>query len=97
MNRFKFVGEVFSEVSVLSGGVVRFRIKVISNDGKDHAETTNYFRLVAFDKLAKEIEATFKVGMKVKIDGFVRNTRYQKDGKTVYGDDFVVQEFSLGV
>ncbi len=92
MNKFIFHGELISEIKALKGGVVRFRLKVKSNDGKDNSETTNYFSFVAFDMLAKEILEKFKLGDFVKVAGFIKNTKYEKNGNTIYDYDFVIKE-----
>ena len=50
---------------------------------------TDFFNLVAFGKTAEFIDKHLHKGVKILVEGEIRNNNYQKDGKTVYSDQLI--------
>lgn len=50
---------------------------------------TDFFYLVSFDKTAEFVEKYLHKGVKILVEGEIRNNNYQKDGKTVYSDQII--------
>ena len=71
--------------------IARFRLAV--NRGKDAADFIN---CQAFDAQAENIEKYVKKGQKLDVVGSWRTGSYEKDGKTVYTNDCVVNRWEFG-
>lgn len=50
---------------------------------------TDFFNLVSFGKTAEFVEKYLHKGVKILVEGEIRNNNYQKDGKTVYSDQLI--------
>lgn len=50
---------------------------------------TDFFNLVSFGKTAEFVEKYLHKGVKILVEGEIRNNNYQKDGKTVYSDQII--------
>lgn len=51
---------------------------------------TDFFNLVSFNSTALFIEKYLHKGVKILVEGELRNNNYEKDGKTVYSDQIIV-------
>lgn len=74
--------------------IARYRLAVDRRFKKDE---TDYFDCVAFGHAAEFVEKYCKQGTKLIVQGRLQNNNYKdKDGKTVYGNQIVVesQEFA---
>lgn len=102
MNKCLFIGRLTKdpEVTYTQGAeplaIAHYTLAVDRRFKKDGQPTADFPRFVAFGKSAEFAEKYFHKGMKVAIETRVQTGSYEdKDGKTVYTTDFVVesQEF----
>lgn len=67
----------------------------VDRRGKDKG--ADFISVVAFGKTAEHIEKYYTKGMKANICGHIQTGKYEdKDGKTVYTTDVVVEEIEFG-
>lgn len=78
--------------------LARFSIAVDRRFKKDGEPTADFFNCVAFKGTADFMEKYCRKGQRYLFDGEMRNNNYEKDGKTVYSDQYVVNtvEFADG-
>lgn len=102
MNKCLFIGRLTKdpEVTYTQGAeplaIAHYTLAVDRRFKKDGQPTADFPRFVSFGKSAEFAEKYFRKGMKVAIEARVQTGSYEdKDGKTVYTTDFVVesQEF----
>ena len=102
MNKCLFIGRLTKdpEVTYTQGAeplaIAHYTLAVDRRFKKDGQPTADFPRFVAFGKSAEFAEKYFRKGMKVALETRVQTGSYEdKDGKTVYTTDFVVesQEF----
>lgn len=97
VNEFKFLGVVTrdAEVRVSEGGVKSARTSMALDRGKDsngNERGADFPSIVGFGKTADFMEKFFKKGRRFFVQGKVTTGSYQKDGKTIYTTDFVVND-----
>lgn len=56
-------------------------------------EGANFINLVAFNKIAENINKFFTKGRMISIEGRIENNNYKKDGKTVYNNQIIIDSF----
>ena len=103
MNKFILTGRVAKAVGFKSTSSVDvLSIQIITSESyKDSEgnwkEITDSFFCVMFGKRAKALhEANFiKKGYLVEVQGKMRSKSYEKDGHTIYGHDFVLEDIQL--
>lgn len=67
----------------------------VDRRGKDKG--ADFISVVAFGKTAEHIEKYYTKGMKANICGHIQTGKYEdKDGKTVYTTDVVIDEIEFG-
>lgn len=92
--------------NISNGNVAKFTLAVdrgLSKKGKEEAEargeaTVDFVNCIAFGYTAKNILKLFKKGSAIMVSAKFQNNNYEKDGKTVFGYQFVVTNwgFPLG-
>lgn len=76
--------------------VGRFSLAVARKYSKGEEKQTDWFNCVAFGKTAENINKYFKKGSNIGISGRVQTGSYtDKDGKTRYNFDVVVEDFDF--
>lgn len=95
MNKLILLGNATKDPEVRYGNdnkpVARFGIAVQRKyKNKDGNYDTDFFNLVSFGKTAEFVEKYIKKGTKILVECELRNNNYEKDGKTVYSDQIVV-------
>ena len=69
----------------------------IAVDRKGKDKGADFPSVVAFGKTAEHIEKYYRKGMKANIVGHLQTGKYDdKDGKTVYTTDVVIEEIEFG-
>ena len=63
---------------------------------RDGEPTADFINFVAFGKTAEFIEKYFDKGSKMVIEGRIQTGSYEKDGRTVYTTDVVVEAVEFG-
>jgi single-strand DNA-binding protein len=106
MNKAMIVGRLTRDPNVrYSQGenqmcVARFTVAVDRRRGKNQengGQTADFISCVAFGKTGEFVEKYARKGMKFDIVGRIQTGSYQdKDGKTVYTTDVVVEEIEFG-
>lgn len=77
--------------------IARYTLAVDRKFKRDGEQTSDFIRCVAFGKSGEFAEKYFHQGTKIVVEGRIQTGSYQdKDGKTVYTTDVVVegQEFA---
>lgn len=93
MNKFMVMGRLTKDPDVRMANdkkIVRIDVAVDGRDGK-----TDFFSFTAFGKNAENLERYFCKGKPILVHGRVENNNYEKDGKKVYGFNFVLEQFEF--
>lgn len=104
MQKNVFVGDLARAVSVTGAGdraVARFTLIANEYAGKDKEtgeirERSITIQFTAFRSKAESIAKNALKGDQLIIDYRVENNDYEKDGETVYGNNFIVDDFAFG-
>lgn len=67
----------------------------VAVDRRTKDKQTDFFRCVAFDKTADNIERFFNKGDKILLRGSMQMDQYEKDGKKLTSWTMVVNEFDF--
>jgi single-strand DNA-binding protein len=96
MNKTIYTGRLTSDPDVRYAKdlcVARYTLAVDRKYKKDGEQTADFIRCVAFGKSGEFAEKYLKKGMKIAVTGRTQTGSYKdKDGKTVYTNDNVVEE-----
>lgn len=93
MNNCTFLGRLTRDPESRQAGettVVNFSIAVNRRFKKEGQPEADFLRMVAFGKTAEFIEKYFTKGKLIAIVSHVQTGSYDKDGRTIYTTDFVV-------
>src|SRR5690606_18992598 len=98
-NQFQFIGNLTRDTDVRHGeNSVRAVFDLAVNRAwRDRAsgetqELTDFFRIKSFGGLAENAGKYLGKGSKVFVQGRIEPTKYEKDGKTEYGIDFIAEK-----
>ncbi|ENM2238630.1 single-stranded DNA-binding protein [Vibrio cholerae] len=97
-NMFQFIGNLTrdTELHNSQGGSNRAIFDVAVNrtwgKGADKQERTDFFRIKSFGATADSAARYLGKGSKVFVQGRIENTRFEKDGKTEFGTDFIAEK-----
>ncbi|MBE7054413.1 MAG: single-stranded DNA-binding protein [Ruminococcaceae bacterium] len=94
MNKVILIGRTTKDIELKGDEtkVANFTLAVIRNVNK---EVTDFIPCVAFNHKAEILEKYVKKGNKVAIQGNIQISKYEKDGKTEYNTQVVVDEVFL--
>lgn len=96
MNDVKLIGRTTSDITLKqtqSGAMVaNFSLAVRRPYKKD---TTDFHRIVAWNKQAEILSQYVKKGNEVGISGYLTNRSYEKDGQTYYISEVFVEKVHL--
>ncbi len=81
-----------AELKYSPSGVAVTRINFSITEGKDK-KRTDYFNAVAFYDLAEELANNYRKGDTISFEGKLQNNNYEKDGKKVYSDRIIIENF----
>ncbi len=101
MNKIILMGRLTRDPEVRYGGanniaVARFSIAVDRRFKRDGDATADFFNVVAFGKTGEFAEKYLKKGIKIILDGELRNNNYtNKDGQKVYGIDVIANSIEF--
>ena len=99
MNKFVCMGRLTSDADIRYSGettIAKFSIAVDRRYKKDNETNTDFFKCVAFGKLAEFVEKYLNKGTNVVIGGRWENNNYtNKDGVKVYDNQIVVEEIEF--
>lgn len=94
MNKLIMMGRLTKDPEVRYGSdgkaIARFSLAVDRRYKDNNGNyPTDFFNLVSFGKTAEFVEKYLHKGVKILVEGEIRNNNYQKDGKTVYSDQII--------
>ena len=100
MNKAIMMGRLTRDPEILytNGGktIGKFSLAVDRRFKQDGQQTADFFNCVTFGKQAEFVEKFLHKGTKIVICGQVQNNNYtDKDGKTVYGTQIVIDEIDF--
>ena len=91
MNKIILLGRTTKDIVLKSTGeisVVEATLAV--NNFKGEAD---FFNVTAFGKTAELIAQFVKKGQQILIEGRIQNNNYEKDGKTIYKNSYIIERF----
>lgn len=98
-NQFQFIGNLTRDADVRhteSGGnrgIFDLAVnRAWRNASGEKQEATDYFRIKSFGANAENAGKYLGKGSKVFVEGRLETTKYEKDGKTEYGIDFIAEK-----
>ena len=96
MNKVILMGRLTKDVETRYSGemaVARYSLAVDRKFKKEGEQTADFINCVAFGKNGEFAEKYLHKGMKIAVTGRIQTGNYKdKDGKTVYTTDIVVEE-----
>ena len=91
MNQFIFLGRMCKDADITMSGELKIAKFSFAVDRRHKTEATaDFFNLTAFDKTADFIDKYCKQGTKLLITGHIINNNYEKDGKKIFRDSYIV-------
>lgn len=93
MNKATLTGRLTKDPDVKQGEKPVARFTLACNR---RGEGADFISCVAFGKTAEFMQKYFHKGMKADIAGHIHTGSYEKDGKTIYTTDVVVDEIEFG-
>ncbi len=92
MGRLTRDPEVRYSQSATPMAIARYSLAVDRRFKREGEPTADFINCVAFGKTGEFAEKFLKKGTKVNVVGSIRTGSYEKDGRTVYTTDVVVEE-----
>ena len=96
LNKFSFIGNLTkdTEVTYTAKGTARATIDMAINqvwydDQQNKQERADFFRIKCFGKMATNAGQYLGKGSKIYAEGKIHQVKYDKDGQTIYGIEFV--------
>ena len=99
MNKFEFIGNLTKDIEVTKAGEVPLAEFTLAVNrpykNKEGVRETDFFQLKAWRETAERLASWTKKGDKLFVEGEVRASSYEKDGKKNYITEFMIREFEL--
>lgn len=99
MNNWILMGRLTKDPEVRYGSngmaIARFNVAVDRQFKKEGQPTADFFNLTAFGKTAEFVEKYLRKGTKIVAQAVIQNNNYEKDGKTVYDNQFIVNNLEF--
>ncbi len=99
VNEFRFIGNLTRDTELRYTGngtaVATFDLAVDKqwqNSDGEKQEKTNYFRIKAWGKQAENAGKYLGKGSQIHVAGSIENTKFERGGETIYGQDFVASQ-----
>jgi single-strand DNA-binding protein len=93
MNKLILMGRLTKEPTIKYNGdkpIARFNIAVDRRYKDSNGNyPTDFFNMVSFNNTASFVEKYLHKGTKVIVEGEIWNNNYEKDGKTIYQDQYI--------
>ena len=84
------------EIRTTQSGMVVGTLSIATNDGKDENMTTEWHRVVVFEKTAKTIQEYAKKGTQLYVEGRLRTNKWtDKNGDTRYTTEIIANNFQF--
>lgn len=85
-NIIELQGRISNIFEYSKGKVARINLAVERKDRDGHQLAPYFIQLKSFEP---RVYNACQVGMKVKVYGYIRPNRYEKDGQTIYNQDLI--------
>ena len=100
MNTFICVGIINKDpiyrMTQKDEAMLKLSVRVAGNRRDENGKyIANYFDFTAWGKTAIFIQEYFKKGSPISIQAKVQNFKYEKEGVTIYGNNFTVQNVAF--
>ena len=99
MNRFDFIGNLTKDVELGKAGEVslaRFTLAVNRPyKNREGSYDADFIQLKAWREAGETIAKHVKKGDKLRVEGRVETSTYEKDGEKQYNTDFIVTGFEF--
>ena len=97
MNKFLAIGRLGKdpEVRTTAGGKAVANFSLATDSGYGEKKTTQWHRVVAWEKTAELAQKYLKKGSKIYLEGEVQYGKYDKDGVTHYTTDIVARNIQF--
>lgn len=99
MNRVELIGRTTKELELRhtrSGTAsCSFTLAVDGYPNKDGEKTTDFIPCLAWGKQAEAIQRFVRKGQRLGISGRIRTGSYEKDGRTIYTTDVIVEQMDF--
>jgi len=97
MNKFIAIGRLGKdpEVRTTTGGKAVANFSLATDSGYGEKKTTQWHRVVAWEKTAELAQKYLKKGSKIYLEGEVQYGKYEKDGVTHYTTDIVARNIQF--
>lgn len=100
MNKLLLIGRATKkpELQISKGGTSYTILSIAVNEkvkDENGNNKVNYIDVKAFDKVANLLNKYVDKGQLLSIDAKVVNNNYEKEGKTIYSYDFILNEFEF--
>lgn len=94
MNKLILMGRLTKEPDIRYNNdrcIARYSIAVDRRYKDSNGQyPTDFFNLVSFGKTAEFIETYVNKGTKLVVEGEIQNNNYEKDGKTIYQNQIII-------
>ncbi|EFD6870887.1 single-stranded DNA-binding protein [Escherichia coli] len=103
LNRFQFIGYLVKDTELRYTAKSKpFAVFDIAVNGSykeqesgEVKEYTDFFRIKIWGKAAENAAKFLGKGSQVFVEGSMRNTQYESDGKKVYGIDYIAENIQF--
>lgn len=97
MNKFIAIGRLGKdpEIRTTPGGKSVANFSLATDSGYGEKKTTQWHRVVAWEKTAELAQKYLKKGSKIYLEGEVQYGKYEKDGVTHYTTDIVARNIQF--
>lgn len=94
--KFTVLGRMTKNVEVIEKDGKKYtHLSIAKNEKVGDKEKTNFYTLTVFGKLAETLEKWTEKGCRVLVSGRVDNNEYEKDGKKISTNSFVVEDLEI--
>ncbi len=97
INNFQFTGNLTkdSELKYTNSGTAVCKFSIAVNKKFKDQEQTSFFNCVIWGKFGEAVSQYLTKGLPVAVGGEVKQSKWEKDGQTRYGIDFIVDSLRM--
>lgn len=97
INNFQFTGNLTrdGELKYTNSGMAVCKFSIAVNKKFKDNESTSFFNCVIFGKFGEAVNQYLTKGLPVAVGGEVKQNKWEQDGQTRYGIDFIVDSMRM--
>lgn len=98
MNQVTLLGRLTKDFKAMKSGETKIVLGTLAINrpfAKDGQQQADFINIKAFNKTAETLVKFVKKGQRILINGTIQTGSYEKDGKTVYTTDVLVNGFEF--